>query len=737
MTISISCPACGAPYNLNDQMRGKTVRCKSCQDTFTVNGSSKPAPAGIKKGGAPAETRPAARAMPPARGGKGDPDDVPVKKSGGGKVALIVGGVIGVIFLLCCGGVSIGLYELYYTGKNAADQFNKEFAEQAKKGQGGPFDSKDFDAAMKKAEEEMNRQMAQQGNKPGGDSGKKPPDQKQIDDAFKKAEEELKKQGIKPGENPFASSGGKGIKTLDDVVANLNSSDKNKQREAAEWLAKAPLDKGRQDEVAKALDPMLADKNNIWPAFNALQVWATKENVPSLAKMLDADNLQGVPGDHNQKAMQILGKLQDERGAAPVARFMTNFFSREGAVNALRAMGPVAEKAVLKYFKHGDGGVHGAVDNLLLGYGTKSSAIVLQCVEDAKTATNQDDRNRVLDYLAKAKPEEEVQPAVTAGLIPLLKDRNPDVASRTLRALATWENKDTIPAIIAVLDDPSPTDRAIDLRRQALGVLGKSRDERAIAAVAKRLMVDQERGNAAQALKELAATMKPMVEAELMKYVDNDNRAVRDEASNLLKQMGAKDTGEVARWLKELKANDIGQRRGAAARLGEMAKADETKQADVAKALGEALDDPDNEVREHAAKALGVWGTADSVPALLKTMQSQQDGLRHRSIESLGKLKAEQAVDQIAQKLTVPGDRQAASKALQAIGGPRVEMQAQRCLGLADEDLCVEGLRILQAVGTKKSVSAINQIGTLAAQKQKRKIVDAAREALQAINARG
>src|SRR5262249_9184400 len=164
MTISISCPACGAPYNLNDQMRGKTVRCKSCQDTFTVNGSSKPAPAGIKKGGAPAETKPAPRAMPPARGGQGDPDDLPGPESGGGKVALSVGGVIGVIFLLCCGGVGLFAWHAYSTGKDAVDQFNKEYAEQVKKGQGGnPFDSKEFDAAMKKAEEEMNRQMAQQG----------------------------------------------------------------------------------------------------------------------------------------------------------------------------------------------------------------------------------------------------------------------------------------------------------------------------------------------------------------------------------------------------------------------------------------------------------------------------------------------------------------------------------------------------------------------------------------------
>jgi len=406
MTIAISCPACGASYNLNDQMRGKTVRCKSCQETFPVNGSSKSAPTGIKKGATPARPMPAS---------KSDPDDEPVKKKGG-KGLLIAGGIVGVLFLLCCGGISGGVYYAYTGTKSAVDKFDKEFAEQMKKGGGDPKDFESamkqagaqFDAAIKQAEEEAKKN--QQGNKPSGDSGKKPPggdsatkppsgdsgtkppkqpDPKDVDAAMKKAEEELNKK--------FGVKNEKEVKSIDDALTNLKSSDKNKQRQAAEWLGKASLDKGRQDEVAKTLDPLLSEKDSFWLALNALQVWATKDNVPSLAKLLDTDSLQGVPGDGNHKAMQILGKLQDERGAAAVARFMQNFFSRESAVNSLRAMGPVAEKAVLKYFKHGDGGVHGAVDSLLRGYGTKTSAIALQCVDDAQNATDQSDRTRVLD----------------------------------------------------------------------------------------------------------------------------------------------------------------------------------------------------------------------------------------------------------------------------------------------------------------------------------------------------
>jgi predicted Zn finger-like uncharacterized protein len=36
MPIAISCPHCAAGYNLPDTQRGKTVRCKKCQNTFSV-----------------------------------------------------------------------------------------------------------------------------------------------------------------------------------------------------------------------------------------------------------------------------------------------------------------------------------------------------------------------------------------------------------------------------------------------------------------------------------------------------------------------------------------------------------------------------------------------------------------------------------------------------------------------------------------------------------------------------
>src|SRR5262249_35069157 len=153
--------------------------------------------------------------------------------------------------------------------------------------------------------------------------------------------------------------------------------------------------------------------------------------------------------------------------------------------------------------------------------------------------------------------------------------------------------------------------------------------------------------------------------------------------------------------------------------------------------LVEAMDDPDEGTRHRAARALGVWGTADSIMPLIQKVTDQNERMRHLVMESLGKLKAEQAVDAISQRLTIDGDRPVASKALQAIGGPKVEIVGQKCLGLANEGLCIEGCHILQAVGTKNSLKILNQMGVLAAQNKKKAIVDAVQTAMQAIQQRG
>ena len=40
MPLHVSCPSCGAMYQLPDTVAGKKVRCKQCEQVFRVGGGS-------------------------------------------------------------------------------------------------------------------------------------------------------------------------------------------------------------------------------------------------------------------------------------------------------------------------------------------------------------------------------------------------------------------------------------------------------------------------------------------------------------------------------------------------------------------------------------------------------------------------------------------------------------------------------------------------------------------------
>src|SRR5262245_9927078 len=128
MSIQIACPGCGHDYNLSDALQGKKIRCKKCEEIFTVNGAAKPvaddaiepadkprpgpraaAPPPGRRRGAETAIRSAARtgARPVRRRGDDEEDEGPppskkgaAPKSKSNKMPLIIGGaVLGVVLL--------------------------------------------------------------------------------------------------------------------------------------------------------------------------------------------------------------------------------------------------------------------------------------------------------------------------------------------------------------------------------------------------------------------------------------------------------------------------------------------------------------------------------------------------------------------------------------------------------------------------------------------------------------
>jgi len=294
---------------------------------------------------------------------------------------------------------------------------------------------------------------------------------------------------------------------------------------AADWLAQAPVDAGRRPEVARALEPLLDKPETREQAARALAVWATRDNVPSLIGVLDVKE-----GGAWRFALEALGRLKDEQAAAPVARQLPNPDRRPQAVKVLQALGPAAEKEVVKYLHHKDPDVRQAVADLLKGYRTRPDVLLAQDLADLGSA-DAETRRLAAEDVAKAKPDPGSKAEVAVALNPLLaRDADAKTREAALDALDVWATKDNVPALIQLLNDDA-------FRARAIALLARLKDERSLGPLAL-LLVTAERAKAGKALQD----MGPMSEE-----VVRDNRllrhpisAVRKEVYAILKAVGTK-----------------------------------------------------------------------------------------------------------------------------------------------------------------------------------------------------
>jgi predicted Zn finger-like uncharacterized protein len=691
MSIATKCSHCGASYNLNDQMAGKTVRCKHCQETFVVAAPAaqppRKAPASSEQV-QPARTapRPAPAPAGPARknGAGKDKASPKAKKSSSGKVLLIVGSVVGVCLLLCCGlPAGLFMYGAYRT-RNAAKDIQAQWEAEV-------------DKAMK--EQQARGNGGQPG--PGGVKIEFPP-------------------GFGIGKQPA---------NLDEALAALAGADQGSQAGALNWLARQPVDKGHQADVARALESVLNGGNagNRAGAVAALKTWGDKDSVPALAKVLNDSN-PGPLSASQQDAMDALARLPDPRGADAVARYLPNFFAGDNAARSLQTMGQAAaEAAVLKYYHHPDGGGRDRVRRLLQVFGTQDSAVVRESAADLK-APQTETRRLAAEWLAGVRrPDAALRAEVARALEAALTDRDNGTAERSAQALAVWGDKDSVPALAAVLDDQTAPG---NVRQQAITALGKIPDEKAAAALVRCLNNGNERRNAALALQNLGAA----AEKELVKYVNDPtaNQDGRNEAARILQMVGSKENVNVTVALANLKDTNPGRRRDGAHALSEMPKADPAKQPEVAAALEAALNDPDRAVQTLAAKALTVWATPANVGGLLKAVESPYRPLRQNAMLALGKLQDERGAAPLAARLPVFEDRREASDALKALG-PKAEKEVAKYLGHMDKDVRLEACRILRAIGTNNK-PILRTLATLRDQSivlNQRDVAEAAARAIQ------
>jgi len=140
-------------------------------------------------------------------------------------------------------------------------------------------------------------------------------------------------------------------------------------------LARAKVDEARRAEVARAVEPLLADENQFVrkAAVEALGTWGTKESVALLLPMVETKDTFV-----RWEAFKTLAKLQDERAAEPIARRLLEPSDRGFVSRALQDLGSKAEKAIHPYLKEKDLFTRLTACQILEKIGTKESKAALE-----------------------------------------------------------------------------------------------------------------------------------------------------------------------------------------------------------------------------------------------------------------------------------------------------------------------------------------------------------------------
>jgi beta-lactamase regulating signal transducer with metallopeptidase domain len=182
---------------------------------------------------------------------------------------------------------------------------------------------------------------------------------------------------------------------LDAALADLTAVEPDRVQSAANRLERAEP-QGRREEVSRALDPLLKSRDNFTrqAGARALAVWCTEESVPMLIQALD-DEFFTVP----LAALEGLGNLKDKRAVEPIARLLRAKKHRLQAVQALAALGNVAEDAALELLGESDSDMRYDACKVLKAVGGRKSI-------ERLAKSGRDDANGIIRLVANEAVDE-------------------------------------------------------------------------------------------------------------------------------------------------------------------------------------------------------------------------------------------------------------------------------------------------------------------------------------------
>jgi HEAT repeat protein len=342
------------------------------------------------------------------------------------------------------------------------------------------------------------------------------------------------------------------------LLADLKSPDEAVRQRAANTLQQAPPHQ-RRDEVRRGLQDLLTSKETATrtAGAQALAACDPKQAAPALTKLLSDE----AP-DVRHAVLNLLKELKDSRAIEALgARFPEDPLL---VGEALKVMGPDAEKAVLPYLAEKYAGptrfwAMGVIKEIgtaaalpaleaVQGVDRVHVSGVLEAVRERLPLTAEewpgalddlksDDhtrRVRASRKIAASPPIDDRRADVVSRLELLLNDRVRDVQIAAVKGLARWAGKQSIPTLAKRLEGFDP-----GLHAAIIDVLAESKSDEAAAAIAKRVLDIHDRGKATAALK----TMDPRVaEKALLLLLADPNAFNRREVIQVLADVGGRDS---------------------------------------------------------------------------------------------------------------------------------------------------------------------------------------------------
>ena len=144
------------------------------------------------------------------------------------------------------------------------------------------------------------------------------------------------------------------------ILADLQGKDRGKYNPALQKLSKAIPTTARRAEVAKVLEPILADADG-WVCgycIQAIAVWGSKANTPALVKLLTVSN----PWNRSD-AMRPWPSCKTRPRRAPLAKRLLELGDRGTASKALQDLAPGAASRVAVSQERRLGRAHGGLQD--------------------------------------------------------------------------------------------------------------------------------------------------------------------------------------------------------------------------------------------------------------------------------------------------------------------------------------------------------------------------------------